>query len=653
MVIRTGQDRISWGSMILLGIPPGVAMFVELCSTNALAFTMRKFVADPLLITFLGSIHLACSFIVAPLAAWRSDRAWTPYGRRLPFILVGWTLLAIALVATPFAPNVWVLTAVIVVYQFGMDFGYTGPWPPLYFETVPPQQRGRAVVVKRIFMMSARVFFFLVLIGQFDLVCGTKVQRDLYSASPLRISGEHFIYFTAAGLVAACTIGIAFFVRETRMSLRGRSVVITESWYRRLLSDMRKAGPWPRITLFAFTLVAATTDLGLLQPLLITEQFGYSKKVFGQILTSVTIAEMLVILPAILFIADRVDRLLLVFAGLFVCTFEPLGYWCFVKYAAAGHVPSPWQIVICMILGHAGRLTTVLAVEPLLFDHAPRNRMGSRNSILLLIHGALALSLVNVMGYWVKCLAYASDGPPRFDYMSGYLFMSVLNGAAIAGAATMVWRGGLQFNSGSLHCESNYQAPGLAGCRRCDPRRGFTLAEVLVVVAIIGLLIGFLLPSIQAARESARRVQCSNNLRQLAVATQNHLSSSGGEFPPGLACNSAASVSLFVYLLPYLEEAGLAKRFNMVAPGTNAIGGPAAVTATVLPGLVCPSDSMPANPVEVTCGKAWYGMTSYGGNGGTNSFPPGSSNLQTDGIFFTTGRYSCPKPNQIPLDSNR
>ena len=84
------------------------------------------------------------------------------------------------------------------------------------------------------------------------------------------------------------------------------------------------------------------------------------------------------------------------------------------------------------------------------------------------------------------------------------------------------------------------------------------------MVAIIGLLIGLLLPSIQSARESARRVQCSNNLRQLAVATQNHLSSSGGEFPPGLACNSTASVALFAYLLPYIEEAGLAKRFNMV-----------------------------------------------------------------------------------------
>ena len=59
--------------------------------------------------------------------------------------------------------------------------------------------------------------------------------------------------------------------------------------------------------------------------------------------------------------------------------------------------------------------------------------MGSRNSVLLLIHGILAMSLVNGMGYWVKCLAFANDGPPRFDYMNGYLYMSLISGLAFVG----------------------------------------------------------------------------------------------------------------------------------------------------------------------------------------------------------------------------
>ena len=67
---------------------------------------------------------------------------------------------------------------------------------------------------------------------------------------------------------------------------------------------------------------------------------------------------------------------------------------------------------------------------------------------------------------------------------------------------------------------------------RLRKSNGFTLVELLVVIAIIGILVGLLLPAVQAAREAARRMQCSNNVKQIALATFNY-ESAHKKFPPG------------------------------------------------------------------------------------------------------------------------
>src|SRR5262245_20802196 len=95
-------------------------------------------------------------------------------------------------------------------------------------------------------------------------------------------------------------------------------------------------------------------------------------------------------------------------------------------------------------------------------------------------------------------------------------------------------------------------------------RRGFTLLELLMVIAIIAVLIGLLLPAVHKVREAANRMSCSNNLKQIAVASQHYHDSfktypTGARLPVYVDGVPTGATNLWVELLPYFEQDNLYK----------------------------------------------------------------------------------------------
>ena len=198
-------------------------------------------------------------------------------------------------------------------------------------------------------------------------------------------------------------------------------------------------------------------------------------------------------------------------------------------------------------------------------------------------------------------------------------------------------------------------------------RSAFTLIELLVVIAIIAILIGLLLPAVQKVRDAAARMQCANNMKQLALGAMNYAGANNDQFPAGInvptstqypgqaGTLSGSSAALFgpaplpttfmswpEALFPYIEQGNLYIALNLTqrqyvnVDATGAKPGSQPVKT-----LLCPADGGLGTGAVIGFNGFVWGMTSYDGCAGVGPFDyweNWSTNTSVQGVFFVNSR---------------
>jgi Na+/melibiose symporter-like transporter len=368
---------LPWASFTFNGYVVGVAFL----------FSLKKFVENPAGLTFILSLPGFVSIVLQPVVSFLSDRIWTRYGRRKPFVVTSLTGITICLLLLPLMPNFWTLLAVFMCLNIFTDLN--SAMEPLKLEIIPPQERGRATGAMTWCSNLACMLFYFVALGRFD---------DVRYMGGFQLFGETAIYWSAGMLMGAMALLITLGIREIdqKSPLRGQRLTI-----RNFFGGLLDQELWP-----VYMLVVGSAclnyyaGLGPLSNLLYTDQWGYTKQEMGINIAVGGIINMFVIGVLTVF-ADRLNRMRAYQTLICMSLAGNVLYYCYIEFVLPDKHPSLIEIIVFGETLSILAILTGLVYIPLVYDYIRRNKMGTYNAGAALVTKLTILITLNGVGLFV------------------------------------------------------------------------------------------------------------------------------------------------------------------------------------------------------------------------------------------------------------
>ncbi len=410
-MILTQQKHAPWRWVFLVISPWFATMFVEMASGAVLTLSLRKFLENPAGITFILSLNVLFNVLIGAVCLYSSDRIWTRFGRRTPFLIVGWALLVVSFLFAPIVDAPILFIVIVILWLASQDISAT--YEPLQQEIIPPHQRGRAGAYFNVIIQLVVIFTFVVVVGRF---------HEVQFFDGLYLSGEHGAYWLAAIFLVATGTFVLFFIREvpTKNSLVHEKITPV-SFFKDVFTEKDL---WP-VYLLVFAQVFITTQLGAVQTLLFVDQWDYTPQQMG---TNMFVGALLTIIVSIIvgFLADKFDRIKLYIFGMSGALLMKAIFYVFVQFFLPDRHPTLFQIIAFgQMVAVFGMIASVVT-QPLMYDYIPRNKMGTATAGISIVRSITRWITLNGVGVWVVVYSYFFMPEGEYDYFSAYLYMIAL-----------------------------------------------------------------------------------------------------------------------------------------------------------------------------------------------------------------------------------